>query len=239
MEVPTRLREHNPDEAFREEGPHVKTIQRTFRRNPLPSTLAIGLTCVAGQLSAAENIAGSQGSAQASAEGEATRVMWQRIVGIVVPDSIVGRRAPPPSGGCDIGVTCAVGAPAPWTATGGEAEVNLGTGDITFTVRGLVIADDFNFVNLGTPAFITKVKGTLVCNDTEPGFAELVDTGAVPLRKSGYATFSGRVDLPASCTDEPADIVFVIRIADASEFHEVIDMWNAFGAGRVIRRPNR
>jgi hypothetical protein len=231
------LREHNPDEAFRKEGLHVKTTQGTFRRNLLSSTLAIGLTCGAGQLAAAENIAATQGSAQASAED--TRVIWQRIVGIVVPDSIVGRRAPPPSGGCDIGVTCAVGAPVPWTATGGEAEVNLDTGDITFTVHGLVIADDFNLVNLGTPAFITKVKGTLVCNDTEPGYAKLVDTGAVPLRRSGYATFSGRVDLPASCTNEPADIVFVIRIADASEFQEVIDMWNAFGAGRVIRRPNR
>ena len=84
-----------------------------------------------------------------------------------------------------------------------------------------------------------KVKGTLVCNDTEPGFGELVDTEAVRLSKTGYATFSGRVDLPASCTDEPEDMVFLIRIADVSEFEELIGMWNAFGAGRVILHPDR
>jgi hypothetical protein len=186
-----------------------------------------------------ESIAGTQASAQAGADGGGTRVIWRRIVGIVVPDSIVGRRAPPPDGGCDIGVTCAVGAPAPWTATGGRAEVDLGNGKLTFTVNGLVVADDFSGGNIGTPLVVTKVKGTLVCNDTEPGFAELVDTEAVRLRTTGFATFSGRVDLPASCTDEPEDIVFVIRFAELSDFEELIGMWNAFGAVRVILRPDR
>ena len=101
------------------------------------------------------------------------------------------------------------------------------------------LADDFNGVNIGTPTVVTKVKGTLVCNDTEPGFAELVDTEAVRLSTTGNARFSGRVDLPPSCTDEPEDMVFVIRIADVSEFEELIDMWNAFGAVRVIRHPDR
>jgi hypothetical protein len=59
------------------------------------------------------------------------------------------------------------------------------------------------------------------------------------LRTTGYATFSRRVDVPASCTDEPEGIVFVIRIADVSDFPEIIDMWTAFGAVRVIRRPDR
>ena len=163
-------------------------------------------------------------------------MIWQRIVGIVVPESIVGRRAPPPDGGCDIGVTCAVGAPAPWTATGGHAEVNLDNGNLTFNVRGLVLADDFNLTSIGTPTVVTKVKGTLVCNDTEPGFAELVDTEAVRLSAAGNATFSGHGYLPASCTDEPEDMLFVIRIADVSAFEELIDTWNAFGAARVIRR---
>lgn len=217
----------------------MKTTQKAFLGSFLSSTLAIGLTCVAGQLAAEESIAGTQASAQASADGGGTRVKWWRIVGIAVPDSIVGRRAPPPDGGCEIGVTCAVGAPAPWTATGGRAEVDLGNGYLTFTVRGLVLADDFNEANIGTPSVVTKVKGTLVCNDTEPGFAELVDTEAVPLRTTGYATFSGHVDLPASCTDEPEDIVFVIRFAELSAFEELIGVWNAFGAVRVILRPDR
>ena len=84
-----------------------------------------------------------------------------------------------------------------------------------------------------------KVKGTLVCNDTEPGFGELVDTEAVRLSEAGDATFTGRVDLPASCTEEPEDMVFLIRIADVSEFEELIGLWNAFGAGRVIDHPGR
>ena len=124
----------------------------------------------------------------------------------------------------------------PWTATGGRAEVNLDTGYLKFNVRGLVLADDFNFVNIGTPGPVTKVKGTLICNDTEPGFAELVDTEAVPLSRAGDASFSGHGYLPASCTAEPEDMVFVIRIAEVSDFEEVIDAWNAFGAARVIRR---
>jgi hypothetical protein len=216
----------------------MKTTQKTFRGSLLSSTLAIGLTCVAG-LAAGESIEATQASAQASANAGGTRVLWQRIVGIVVPDSIVGRRAPPPDGGCDIGVTCALGAPAPWSVAGGQAEVNLDNGKLTFTVHGLVLADDFNLANIGTPSVVTKVKGTLVCNDSEPGFAELVDTEAVRLSTTGNARFSGRVDLPPTCTDEPEDMLFVIRIADVSEFEELIDMWNAFGAVRVIRHPDR
>ena len=183
-----------------------------------------------------ESIRGAQASEQASTDEGGTRVIWRRIVGIVVPDNIVG--VEPPSGGCD--KTCAVGAPAPWITTAGRAEVNLDTGKLTFTVHGLVVAFDYGCCNIGTPTtIVTKVKGTLVCNETEPGFAELVDTDAVRLRTTGDATFSGHVDLPASCIDEPEDMVFVIRIADVSAFEELIGMWNAFGAVRVIRHPDR
>ncbi len=214
----------------------MKTTRKTFRGSFLSSTLAIGLTCVAGQLAAEESIADTQTSEQASTDGGGTRVIWRRIVGIVVPDNIVG--VEPPSGGCD--QTCAVGAPAPWITTAGRAEVNLDTGKLTFTVHGLVVAFDYGCCNIGTPTtIVTKVKGTLVCNETEPGFAELVDTDAVRLRTTGDATFSGHVDLPASCIDEPEDMVFLIRIADVSAFEELIGMWNAFGAVRVIRRPDR
>jgi len=182
-----------------------------------------------------ESIAGTQASEQASTDGGGTRVIWRRIVGIVVPDDIVGFEL---SGSCD--QTCAVGAPAPWITTAGRAEVNLDTGKLTFTVHGLVVAEDFGCCNIGTPTtIVTKVKGTLVCNETEPGFAELVDTDAVRLRTTGDATFSGHVDLPASCIDEPEDMLFLIRIADVSAFEELIGMWNAFGAVRVIRRPDR
>jgi hypothetical protein len=187
--------------------------------------LTLGPVAALAETYKSESIAGTQASAQASADRGGTRVIWQRIVGIVVPDSIVGGAV--------------VGAPAHWITTAGWAEVDLGNGKFTFTVNGLVVAEDFGCCNIGTPTIVTKVKGTLICNETEPGFAELVDTNAVPLRTTGYATFSGHVDLPASCIDEPEDIVFVIRIADVSAFEELIDMWNAFGAVRVILRPDR
>jgi hypothetical protein len=53
----------------------------------------------------------------------------------------------------------------------------------------------------------------------------------------GNARFRGRVDLPASCTDEPEDIAFLIRIADVSNPNSagLIDLWNAFGAARALR----
>ena len=215
----------------------MKTTRKAFCGSFLSSILALGLTCVSSQLAAQEGITGTQAD-QANADGGGTRVIWRRIAGIVGPDEIVGRRAPDPDGGCDVGVTCARGTPAPWVTTDGRAEVNLSNGRFTFTVRGLMLAHDFDGCSIGTPCGVTKVKGTLVCNDTEPGFGELVDTEAVRLSKTGYATFSGRVDLPASCTEEPDDIVFVIRIAD-HPFEEVIDLWNAFGAVRVIHHPDR
>jgi hypothetical protein len=187
--------------------------------------LTLGPVAALAQTYESASIANTQASEQASTDGGGTRVIWRRIVGIVVPDSDVGNAV--------------VGAPAPWITTAGRAEVNLDTGKLTFTVHGLVVALDFGCCNIGTPTIVTKVKGTLVCNETEPGFAELVDTDAVRLSTTGYATFSGHVDLPASCIDEPEDMVFVIRIADVSEFEELIGMWNAFGAVRVIRRPDR
>jgi hypothetical protein len=112
--------------------------------------------------------------------------------------------------------------------------VNLGTGRVEFSVRGLVLSADPSFSNIGTTSFITMVKGTLVCNDTQPGSAELVDTDAVPLSSLGNASFRGHVDLPVSCTAEPGDTVFLIRIADVSDpdHDDLIDDWNAFGAVR-------
>jgi hypothetical protein len=78
------------------------------------------------------------------------------------------------------------------------------------------------------------VKGTLVCNDTEPGVPELVDTDPVLLSARGNADFRGHVDLPASCKAEPNDTVFLIRVADVSDPDRgfLIDLWNAFGAVR-------
>jgi hypothetical protein len=170
--------------------------------------------------------------APAHAAPPANKRVWKRIVGILDPSSFVGRS--PGSDPCDVGVACVQGTPAPWTATEGRAEVDLDRGRVEFSVRGLVVAGDPTFANLGTTTVVTMVKGTLVCNDTEPGVPELVDTDAVALSPRGNARFKGHVDLPASCAAEPDDIVFLIRIADVSDPDRafLVDLWNAFGAVR-------
>jgi hypothetical protein len=172
-------------------------------------------------------------ASSAPARAAGGKLAWKRIVGIADAGSIVGRRA---SGeDCNVGVDCVAGTLAPWTATDGHAEVDLDKGRIAFSVRGLVIASDPSFANLGTTTVVTMVKGTLVCNDTEPGVPDLVDTDAVALDARGNADFHGHVDLPASCAAEPNDIVFLIRIADVSDEDHgfLIDLWNAFGAVRT------
>jgi hypothetical protein len=169
----------------------------------------------------------------ASGFAAGNKLTWKGIAGITVPGGIVGRHADGTP--CDVGTDCVQGTPAPWTATEGSAEVNLATGRVEFSVRGLVVAGDPSFSNIGTTSVITMVKGTLVCNDTQPGNAELVDTDAVPLSSVGNAKFRGHVDLPASCAAEPGDVVFLIRIADVSDpdHAELVDLWNAFGAVRT------
>jgi hypothetical protein len=166
------------------------------------------------------------------ADQHGQKVTWSRIVGIADAGSIVGRRE---SGeDCNIGVDCVQGTPAPWSAADGRAELDLDHSRVAFSVRGLVVASDPSFANLGTTTVVTMVKGTLVCNDTEPGVPDLVDTDAVALDSRGNADFKGHVDLPASCAAEPNDIVFLIRIADVSDPDRgfLIDLYNAFGASR-------
>jgi len=190
----------------------------------LPRLLALGLLSAFGLLAT---------TAPARAEGN-NKLIWKRIVGIVVPTTLVGRRL---DGPCDVGVDCVEGTPAPWTVTDGRAELDLEHGRIEFSVKGLVVAGDPTFSNIGTTTIVTMVKGTLVCNDTEPGVPELVDTDAVPLSAQGNAKFHGSLDLPASCLNEPGDVVFLIRIADVSDPGRgfLIDQWNAFGAVRTNR----
>ena len=192
----------------------MNTVRALVSANVLFATMGLGLA-----------------SPIVQAADQGTQVTWSRIVGIVVPDSLVGR--PAGGGECNVGVDCIAGTPAPWTATWGTARVNLDEGVLSFTVKGLVLAGDPSFANLGTRAAIKKIKGTLVCNDTEPGIPEFVDSDAVVLGVRGNATFSGPVSLPPSCTSEPDDIVFLIRVAK-SEPSFLVDRWNAFGAVRAV-----
>jgi len=168
-------------------------------------------------------------TAPSQAAERQNKLIWKRIVGIARQDpSWAGH---PAGADCNIGVDCVEGTPAQWTTTEGRAEVDLDHGRVEFSVKGLVLAADPSFTNIGTPGDITLVKGTLVCNDTQPGVPELVDTDAVALSSRGNASFRGHVDLPASCVAEPLDMVFLIRIADPENF--LFDFYNAFGAVRI------
>jgi len=120
---------------------------------------------------------------------------WETIIGIIQAGNVVA------------GVT---GGGQPWSTLGGNASVNLANGKVDFEVRGLVLAGGNA---IGTPATITQVKGTLVCDtDGSAGGPVLVDTPLVTLSDEGDARFHGSVGaLPAACTSEP-DMAFLVRI---------------------------
>ena len=96
--------------------------------------------------------------APSSRADQAQELEWHRIFGIPEAFNIVG-----------VG-TGAVEGGAPWTTTSGEAEVDLKDGKIKFSVKGLVLAVGGNAtamlsgLDIGTPAGVTEVKGTLVCS---------------------------------------------------------------------------
>lgn len=170
------------------------------------------------------------------AHDDGTWLEWERIVGIIQPSGLVGW---PSDGECNIGIDCFLGTPAPWSTTEGTAAVNLHYGDVRFVVKGLVVAGDPSFSNLGTTSVIRKVKGTVVCNDTAPGVPVFVDTPAVQLSKRGNAQFRGHLALPSSCLSEPNDVVFLIRIAEISGGPPLVDLWNAFGAVRRMTNTSQ
>ena len=97
---------------------------------------------------------------------QAQIVRWRQVIGIIEKGNPVG-----------VGAGQVTGGGQPWSTTRGEAQVNLGTGHLTFRVQGLVLAGGAGgAVVIGTPGPVTKVKGTLVCNVTGPGDSVLVDT---------------------------------------------------------------
>ncbi len=95
-------------------------------------------------------------------------VKWEEIVGIISPGTVVG-------GLQGVGV--------PWFVKNGKAHVDLGSGAVRFSVKGLVLAGQppitIGVAAIGTPGFVTQVKGTLVCDATATT-STFVDTNAVP-----------------------------------------------------------
>jgi hypothetical protein len=113
----------------------------------------------------------------------------------------------------------------PWVTRSGSAQVDLVTGAVQFSVRGLVLIGGNAS---GTAGPINQVTGTLVCN---PGSTALnnsqaiVDTPPVGLSALGNANFSGELTAPVpSPCDGP---LFLIRIGPA--FGAFAGRWLATG----------
>lgn len=122
----------------------------------------------------------------------------------------------------------------PWVARTGAAQVNLATGEVAFTVKGLVLIGGNAS---GTAGPINQVTGTLVCN---PGSTDanqpqaILDTPPVALSTTGNANFSGELTdpLPSLC-DGP---LFLIRIGPA--FGAFAGRWLATGVEPYVGRAH-
>src|SRR5215469_18845260 len=101
---------------------------------------------------------------------------WKTIIGIEQAGNVVD------------GIS---GGGQPWSTLGGEASVDLRTGEVEFEVHGLVLAGGNS---IGTPGAVVSVAGTVVC-----GVGVSVATPPVPLSAQGEAEFDGIVAVPLSC----------------------------------------
>ncbi len=152
---------------------------------------------------------------------QAQTASWKQVVGIIPAGNVVG-----------VGTGAVPGGFLPWTTTSGAAVVNLKTGFMRFSVRGLVFAGGSPTITIGTPGPVTAVRGILVCDangSAGGGNSVLVKTRSVPLSATGDAAFSGHVDIPAVCSTE-SDIAFLVA-ASAFNGQEVpAGPWIANGA---------
>ena len=156
--------------------------------------------------------------------GEADLVKWDRIEGVIVPGNAL----------TNLNVVAGVNSVGfSWTTTMGKAKVNLLDGQVQFWVKGLVLASQNpggGPLVIGTPSpGVTAVKGTIVCNATDPfpfSNVVLVDTDSVPLSLQGDARFEGTVNLPVVCDN----MAFLLRVASPGI---VFNQWIAYGAVRT------
>ena len=165
--------------------------------------------------------------AMTSGNAIAQELRWRTVDGILRSFDTVGVGTGQVTGGI------------PWVTSGGSVDVNLGTGGVSFNVKGLVLAVGSDpvlgpSVPLGTPGPVTEVKGTLVCDvdgTANSGNSVDVDTAATSLDSEGDAQFSGSFvsTLPSLCSSENDD-AFVIRIVKPTAF---AGAWIAFGAVRT------
>lgn len=105
-----------------------------------------------------------------------TAPQWKTIIGIEQAGNVVD------------GIT---GGGQPWSTLGGEASVDLRSGEVEFAVHGLVLAGGNA---IGTPGAVTSVAATVVC-----GVGISAAAPPVPLSPQGDAEFDGIVAVPAGC----------------------------------------
>jgi hypothetical protein len=117
-------------------------------------------------------------------------IRWKTIIGVAQAGNVVAGIA---------------GGGQPWSTLGGDVSVNMSTGKLRFSVRGLVLAGGNA---IGTPGPVNQVEGTLVC---DPAGAKILhNSAAVPLSPEGDASFNGSIGvLEAVCFS--ANPAFLIR----------------------------
>jgi hypothetical protein len=160
-------------------------------------------------------------------------VSWRNIAGVITAPGVDNPVAVITDGNNNVLSKISSGT-LPWVTRDGAASVNLATGAVEFSVRGLVLIGGNAS---GTAGPINQVTGTLVCN---PGSTDInqpqaiLDTPPVALSALGNASFSGQLtdSVPSPC-DSP---LFLIRIGPA--FGSFAGRWLATGVEPRIGRSN-
>ena len=118
----------------------------------------------------------------------------------------------------------------PRTAGEGRVILDLKSGFLWFTVKGLTNGNQYDNGPLGAPWGPELLMGTLVCDSTQRSApATWVDTPNVAFDANGDGRFAGVVAVPAACKERPQEMVFLLRHPDRPGQRFV-----AYGAGRRI-----
>jgi hypothetical protein len=170
--------------------------------------------------------------ADASYDNEAV-VGWRNIVGVITAPGIDNPVAVISDDQNNV-VSKVSSGTSPWTTRTGTARVDLTTGHIEFSVRGLVLVGGNA---TGTAGPINQVTGTLVCNpgstdQTQP--QAILDSRPVTLSPNGNASLSGQLltAVPSPCTGP----LFLIRIGPA--FGGFAGRWLATGVEPRVRNSH-
>jgi hypothetical protein len=173
------------------------------------------------------------GSLLAAGRDYGSVVSWRNIAGVITAPGVDNPVAVITDANNNVLSKISSGT-LPWVTRNGAASVDLASGAVEFSVRGLVLIGGNAS---GTPGPINQVTGTLVCN---PGSTDInqpqaiLDTPPVTLSALGNASFSGELtaSVPSPC-DSP---LFLIRIGPA--FGSFAGRWLATGVEPGVGRSN-